>query len=97
MYTGPNRLPEGFKFLCAVWGPGSYHVSNRKPFKTIDGARRYATKRLEEPGVHEVSILVKDKANRDWPWRVIERHKNEQRERIREAAKRQAQERKARK
>ena len=96
-YTGPNRLKPGEKFLACVWGPGSYHISKRKGFKTIEGARRFAAKRLEEDGIHEVSILVKDKKNKAWPWQVIERHKNEQRERIRQAAKRAAQDRKARK
>lgn len=91
-----NKLKPGEKFLACVWGPGAYAISKRKGFKTIEGARRYAEKRLVEEGIHEVAILVKDKSNKDWPWRSVERHKNQERERIREAAKREAQERKAR-
>lgn len=94
-YAGPNKLKDGQKFLCAVWGPGDFHITKRQGFKTIEGALRYANKRVEEPGVHEVVILVKDKSNREWPWRRIEVIKNQERERIREAAKREAQEARA--
>jgi hypothetical protein len=89
-YTGPNKLKPGEKFLACVWGPGDYSISKRKGFKTYEGCERYAKKRLEEDGVHEVTVLVKDKSNKEWPWRQIARFKNEQRERIREAAKRLA-------
>lgn len=95
-YTGPNKLKPGEKFLACVWGPGSYHISKRKGFKTFEGAERYAKKRLEEEGIHEVSILVKNKRNKDFPWEVIQRFKNEQHERIREAAKRAAKEKRSR-
>lgn len=92
-YTGPNRLKPGEKFLTCRWTGGA--ITKRKGFKTIEGARRYAERELVDPAVHEVAILVKDKSNKDWPWRVIERHKNQARERLREAAKREAQEARA--
>lgn len=95
-YSGPNKLADGAKFLVCIWGPGAFHITKRKSFKTIDGARRFASKRCEEWGVHEATILVKDKSNREWPWRRIEVIKNPQREQMREAAKREARERRGR-
>ena len=73
MYTGPNKLAAGQKFLVCIWGPGANQITRRKGFKTLSGARRFGERKVAEDGIYEASILVKDKGNREWPWRRIER------------------------
>lgn len=90
-------MAPGMKFRCCVWMVVGNFISTRKDFKTIEGARRYAEKRCTEPAVNEVSIIIKDKSNKVWPWRRIEVIKNPQRDRAREAARREAQDKKGRK
>lgn len=78
-YAGPNKLKPGEKFLAVVWGPGGFYVTKRKGFITEDGALRFANKKVLETGVLEVAIMVKDKANRKFPWRAVHRVKAEKR------------------
>lgn len=86
------KLQKGQKFLCCVWVRNPNHVSRTKGFKELDAARRWTRRMLEGEAVEEIGILAKNKANKDWPWTEIERHKNPQRERIKAAAKRLADE-----
>jgi hypothetical protein len=94
-YEGKNKLKPGEKFLACVWGPGDFSISKRKGFKTFEGLERFAKKLMEgNDGVHEVTVLVKDKSNPDFPWKKIHTFENEYKARIREAAKREACEKK---
>lgn len=77
-------LQPGQKYIACVWGPDGWYITKRKAFKTLEGAERYAHKRVEEPAVLEVTIITKDKSRRstDFPWQQVARIKNPDRQRI---------------
>lgn len=84
MSISKMTFQPGQKYVACVWGPDGWYITKRKAFKTLEGAERYANKRVEEPAVIEVTIIMKDKSRRssDWPWVQVARIKNPNRQRI---------------
>ena len=99
------RLERGQKFLACVWQTGPSYMVLTKGFKELEAARRWARRIFEvgtisvkdgnktkTVGVLEIGILTKDKSNKKWPWAEVERHKNPEIERIKQAQRRAADE-----
>ncbi len=55
---------NGAKFIAHTWGPRSqsHRVTERRGFKTIEGAHDFAAGQSAHPDIIEVSITVKDKS-----------------------------------